>query len=174
MVVPPALESADAGVDVLTMLLRGILPRALWRQPMYCTLVIKIIAGALQDRSAEQSKDGEEWRRAVWNRYGLPNSWLWLVAYGVIRARFTTRHTNRNAILSSADVMRHNADFTGEKYRDIARYGRKWKRMSPGRGRVMPLLKERVCSNDKFCILPHLRQVAYASSDIPHWREGTG
>lgn len=42
---------------------------------------------------------------------------------GLVRHPLGVYNTPHGAVPSTLHVMRHNADFTGEKYRDIARAG---------------------------------------------------
>lgn len=84
-------------------------------------------------------------------------------------AFYNTPHGVANAILLP-HVMRYNADFTGEKYRDIARVmGVKVEGMSPKR-RVMPLLKRCLLSTVMSVFRHICVMLVYARKTFRHWR----
>ncbi|XNM62211.1 iron-containing alcohol dehydrogenase [Escherichia coli] len=111
---------------------------------------------------------GEEMALAVCCGYGLLECWVRVGAwYGdPLGAFYNTPHGVANAILLP-HVMRYNADFTGEKYRDIARVmGVKVEGMSLERG-AYAAVEAVFALNRDVGIPPHLRDVGVRKEDIP-------
>ncbi len=120
---PPALKAAT-GVDALTHAIEGYITRGAWALTDALHIkAIEIIAGALRGSVAGDKDAGEEMALGQYVAgMGFSNVGLGLV-HGMahpLGAFYNTPHGVANAILLP-HVMRYNADFTGEKYRDIAR-----------------------------------------------------
>ncbi len=119
----PALKAAT-GVDALTHAIEGYITRAAW--PLTDALHIKaieIIAGALRGSVAGEKEAGEAMALGQYMAgMGFSNVGLGLV-HGMahpLGAFYNTPHGVANAILLP-HVMRYNAGYTGDKFRDIAR-----------------------------------------------------
>jgi hypothetical protein len=120
---PPALKAAT-GVDALTHAIEGYITRAAWALTDALHIkAIEVIAGALRDSVAGDSQAGEAMALGQYIAgMGFSNVGLGLV-HGMahpLGAFYNTPHGVANAILLP-HVMRYNADFSGEKFRDIAR-----------------------------------------------------
>ncbi len=120
---PPALKAAT-GVDALTHAIEGYITRGAWALTDALHIkAIEIIAGALRGSVAGDKDAGEEMALGQYVAgMGFSNVGLGLV-HGMahpLGAFYNTPHGVANAILLP-HVMRYNAEFTGEKYRDIAR-----------------------------------------------------
>lgn len=120
---PPVLKAAT-GVDALTHAIEGYITRGAWALTDALHIkAIEIIAGALRD-SVKGDRDAVE--AMALGQYvagmGFSNVGLGLV-HGMahpLGAFYDTPHGVANAILLP-HIMRYNADFTGDKFRDIAR-----------------------------------------------------
>jgi lactaldehyde reductase len=120
---PPALKAAT-GVDALTHAIEGYLTRAAWALTDALHLkAIEIIAGALRGSVAGERDAGEAMALGQYVAgMGFSNVGLGLV-HGMahpLGAFYNTPHGIANAILLP-HVMNYNADYSGEKFRDIAR-----------------------------------------------------
>lgn len=169
---PPALKAAT-GVDALTHAIEGYITRGAWALTDALHIkAIEIIAGALRGSVAGDKDAGEEMALGQYVAgMGFSNVGLGLV-HGMahpLGAFYNTPHGVANAILLP-HVMRYNADFTGEKYRDIARVmGVKVEGMSPKR-RVMPLLKRCLLSTVMSVFRHICVMLVYARKTFRHWR----
>ncbi len=169
---PPALKAAT-GVDALTHAIEGYITRGAWALTDALHIkAIEIIAGALRGSVAGDKDAGEEMALGQYVAgMGFSNVGLGLV-HGMahpLGAFYNTPHGVANAILLP-HVMRYNADFTGEKYRDIARYGRESGRYEPWKRRVMPLLKRCLLSTVMSVFRHICVMLVYARKTFRHWR----
>lgn len=120
---PTALKAAT-GVDALTHAIEGYTTRGAWALTDALHLkAIEIIAGALRGSVKGDPMAGEAMALGQYVAgMGFSNVGLGLV-HGMahpLGAFYNTPHGVANAILLPW-VMRYNADYTGEKFRDIAR-----------------------------------------------------
>lgn len=111
-------------MDALTHAIEGYITRAAWALTDALHIkAIEVIAGALRDSVAGDSQAGEAMALGQYIAgMGFSNVGLGLV-HGMahpLGAFYNTPHGVANAILLP-HVMRYNADFSGEKFRDIAR-----------------------------------------------------
>ncbi len=119
---PKGLKAAT-GVDALTHAIEGYITRGAWElSDLFHLKAIEIIARSLRD-SVAGGKSGSE--GMALGQYvagmGFSNVGLGLV-HGMahpLGAFYGTPHGVANAVLLP-EVMAYNADYTGEKYRDIA------------------------------------------------------
>lgn len=166
---PPALKAAT-GVDALTHAIEGYITRGAWALTDALHIkAIEIIAGALRGTVAGDKDAGEEMALGQYVAgMGFSNVGLGLV-HGMahpLGAFYNTPHGVANAILLP-HVMRYNADFTGEKYRDIARVmGVKVEGMSLEEARNAAVEAVFALNRD-VGIPPHLRDVGVRKEDIP-------
>ena len=166
---PPALKAAT-GVDALTHAIEGYITRGAWALTDALHIkAIEIIAGALRGSVAGDKDAGEEMALGQYVAgMGFSNVGLGLV-HGMahpLGAFYNTPHGVANAILLP-HVMRYNADFTGEKYRDIARVmGVKVEGMSLEEARNAAVEAVFALNRD-VGIPPHLRDVGVRKEDIP-------
>lgn len=166
---PPSLKAAT-GVDALTHAIEGYITRAAW--PLTDALHIKaieIIAGALRDSVAGVREAGEAMALGQYVAgMGFSNVGLGLV-HGMahpLGAYYNTPHGVANAILLP-HVMRYNAEYTDEKFRDIARaMGEKVEglSLSDARDRAVDAV---FALNRDVGIPLHLRDVGVRQEDIP-------
>ncbi|EFX9775799.1 TPA: lactaldehyde reductase [Shigella flexneri] len=165
---PPALKAAT-GVDALTHAIEGYITRGAWALTDALHIkAIEIIAGALRGSVAGDKDAGEEMALGQYVAgMGFSNVGLGLV-HGMahpLGAFYNTPHGVANAILLP-HVMRYNADFTGEKYRDIARVmGVKVEGMSL-EGARNAAVEAVFALNRDVGIPPHLRDVGVRKEDI--------
>lgn len=120
---PPALKAAT-GVDALTHAIEGYITRGAWALTDALHLkAIEIIAGSLRGSVQGIREQGEAMALGQYMAgMGFSNVGLGLV-HGMahpLGAFYNTPHGVANAILLP-HVMRFNAAYTGDKYRDIAR-----------------------------------------------------
>lgn len=120
---PPALKAAT-GVDALTHAIEGYITRGAWALTDALHLkAIEIIAGSLRGSVQGIREQGEAMALGQYMAgMGFSNVGLGLV-HGMahpLGAFYNTPHGVANAILLP-HVMRFNAVYTGDKYRDIAR-----------------------------------------------------
>ncbi|MBJ3592364.1 lactaldehyde reductase [Salmonella enterica subsp. enterica serovar Saintpaul] len=166
----PAALKAATGVDALTHAIEGYITRAAWALTDALHIkAIEIIAGALRGSVAGESQAGEAMALGQYVAgMGFSNVGLGLV-HGMahpLGAFYNTPHGVANAILLP-HVMQYNAEYTGEKFRDIARVmGVK----------VENLTLEEACKaavdavfalNRDVGIPSHLRDVGVRKDDIP-------
>ena len=167
--VKAALKAAT-GVDALTHAIEGYITRGAWALTDALHIkAIEIIAGALRGSVAGDKDAGEEMALGQYVAgMGFSNVGLGLV-HGMahpLGAFYNTPHGVANAILLP-HVMRYNADFTGEKYRDIARVmGVKVEGMSLEEARNAAVEAVFALNRD-VGIPPHLRDVGVRKEDIP-------
>ena len=119
---PPALKAAT-GIDALTHAIEGFTTRGAWEMTdMLHLKAISLISRSLVDSVAGKSEGGEGMALAQYIAgMGFSNVGLGLV-HGMahpLGAFYNMPHGVANAILLP-HVMEWNADYTGEKYRDIA------------------------------------------------------
>lgn len=119
---PPALKAAT-GVDALTHAIEGFTTRGAWEMTdMLHLKAISLISRSLVDSVAGKPEGGEGMALAQYIAgMGFSNVGLGLV-HGMahpLGAFYNMPHGVANAILLP-HVMEWNADYTGEKYRDIA------------------------------------------------------
>lgn len=119
---PPALKAAT-GIDALTHAIEGFTTRGAWEMTdMLHLKAISLISRSLVDSVAGQSEGGEGMALAQYIAgMGFSNVGLGLV-HGMahpLGAFYNMPHGVANAILLP-HIMEWNADYTGEKYRDIA------------------------------------------------------
>ena len=166
---PPALKAAT-GVDALTHAIEGYITRAAWALTDALHIkAIEVIAGALRDSVAGDSQAGEAMALGQYIAgMGFSNVGLGLV-HGMahpLGAFYNTPHGVANAILLP-HVMRYNADFSGEKFRDIARaMGEKVDGVSLEQARQSAVDAVFRLNRD-VGIPPHLRDVGVRKEDIP-------
>lgn len=166
---PPALKAAT-GVDALTHAIEGYTTRAAWALTDALHIkAIDIIAGALRGSVAGDSDAGEAMALGQYIAgMGFSNVGLGLV-HGMahpLGAFYNTPHGVANAILLP-HVMRYNAGYTGEKFRDIARaMGVKTDGLSLAAARDAAI-DAVIALNRDVGIPPHLRDVGVRKEDIP-------
>lgn len=120
---PPGLTAAT-GMDALTHAIEGYITKGAWElSDMFHIKAIEIISRSLRD-AVKNGKDGREGMALGQYVAGMGFS---NVGLGVdhsmahtLSAYYDTPHGKACAILLPA-VMAYNAEYTGEKYRDIAR-----------------------------------------------------
>lgn len=166
---PPALKAAT-GVDALTHAIEGYITRAAWALTDALHIkAIEVIAGALRDSVAGDRQAGEAMALGQYIAgMGFSNVGLGLV-HGMahpLGAFYNTPHGVANAILLP-HVMRYNADFSGEKFRDIARaMGEKVEELSLEQARQSAV--DAVLRLNRDVGIPlHLRDVGVRKEDIP-------
>lgn len=120
---PPALK-ASTGVDALTHAIEGYITLGAWElSDMFHLKAIEIIARSLRASVKGEAKGVEDMALGQYVAgMGFSNVGLGLV-HGMahpLGAFYGTPHGVANAVLLP-HVMAYNADFTGEKYRDIAK-----------------------------------------------------
>lgn len=166
---PPALKAAT-GVDALTHAIEGYITRAAWALTDALHIkAIEIIAGALRDSVAGDRQAGEAMALGQYIAgMGFSNVGLGLV-HGMahpLGAFYNTPHGVANAILLP-HVMRYNANFSDEKFRDIARaMGENVEGLSLEQARQSAV--EAVFHLNRDVGIPlHLRDVGVRKEDIP-------
>lgn len=166
---PPALKAAT-GVDALTHAIEGYITRGAWALTDALHIkAIEIIAGALRGSVAGEPDAGEAMALGQYVAgMGFSNVGLGLV-HGMahpLGAFYNTPHGVANAILLP-HVMRYNADFTQQKFRDIARaMGVKVEELSLDAARDAAV--EAVFALNLDVGIPgHLRDVGVLKEDIP-------
>lgn len=120
---PPALKAAT-GIDALTHAIEGYITRGAWKlTDMLHLNAIELISQSLRDSVKGEMQAVEQMALGQYMAgMGFSNVGLGLV-HGMahpLGAFYNVPHGIANAILLPA-VMAWNADYTGEKYRDIAR-----------------------------------------------------
>lgn len=167
---PPSLKAAT-GIDALTHAIEGYITRAAWELTDALHLkAIALIGQALRDAVAGDSAAMEKMALGQYIAgMGFSNVGLGLV-HGMahpLGAFYNVPHGLANAILLP-DVMAWNADFTGEKYRDIALA------LGVEAARQRPLAEARLLAIqavDQLCrdvgIPERLRDVGMLEADIP-------
>jgi len=120
---PPALKAAT-GIDALTHAIEGYITRGAWKlTDMLHLNAIEIISQSLRDSVKGEMQAVEQMALGQYVAgMGFSNVGLGLV-HGMahpLGAFYNVPHGVANAILLPT-VMAWNADYTGEKYRDIAR-----------------------------------------------------
>lgn len=120
---PSALKAAT-GVDALTHAIEGYVTRGAWVLTDALHIkAIEMIAGALRASVAGEKAAGETMALGQYIAgMGFSNVGLGLV-HGMahpLGAFYNTPHGVANAVLLP-HIMRYNAEYTGEKFRDIAR-----------------------------------------------------
>ncbi|SUT87501.1 L-1,2-propanediol oxidoreductase [[Actinobacillus] rossii] len=120
---PPALKAAT-GVDALTHAIEGYITLGAWElSDMFHLKAIEIIARSLRASVNGEAKGVEDMALGQYVAgMGFSNVGLGLV-HGMahpLGAFYGTPHGVANAVLLP-HLMEYNADYTGEKYRDIAK-----------------------------------------------------
>lgn len=166
----PAALKAATGVDALTHAIEGYITRAAWALTDALHIkAIEIIAGALRGSVAGESQAGEAMALGQYVAgMGFSNVGLGLV-HGMahpLGAFYNTPHGIANAILLP-HVMHYNAEFTGEKFRDIARVmGVKVEGLTLAQARKAAV--DAVFALNRDVGIPlHLRDVGVRKEDIP-------
>jgi len=166
----PAALKAATGVDALTHAIEGYITRAAWALTDALHIkAIEIIAGALRGSGNGDSQSGEAMAlgQSVAGM-GFSNVGLGLV-HGMahpLGAFYNTPHGVANAILLP-HVMHYNAEYTGEKFRDIARVmGVKVEGLTLEEARKAAVDAVFALNRD-VGIPPHLRDVGVRKEDIP-------
>lgn len=166
---PPALKAAT-GVDALTHAIEGYITRGAWALTDALHIkAIEIVGGALRGSVAGECDAGEAMALGQYIAgMGFSNVGLGLV-HGMahpLGAFYNTPHGVANAILLP-HIMRFNAEYTGEKFRDIARaLGEKVEGLSLAEARKAAV--EAVFSLNRDVGIPlHLRDVGVLQDDIP-------
>ena len=166
----PAALKAATGVDALTHAIEGYITRAAWALTDALHIkAIEMIAGALRGSVAGDTQAGEAMALGQYVAgMGFSNVGLGLV-HGMahpLGAFYNTPHGVANAILLP-QVMRYNAEFTGEKFRDIARVmGVKVEGLTLAEARKAAV--DAVFALNRDVGIPlHLRDVGVRKEDIP-------
>ncbi|WP_392553339.1 lactaldehyde reductase [Orbus wheelerorum] len=120
----PASLKAATGVDALTHAIEGYITKGAWElSDMFHIKAIEIIARSLRDSVNGIGKGVEDMALGQYIAgMGFSNVGLGLV-HGMahpLGAFYGTAHGVANAVLLP-HIMAYNADFTGDKYRDIAK-----------------------------------------------------
>ncbi|HIB9010150.1 lactaldehyde reductase [Citrobacter sp. 172116965] len=166
----PAALKAATGVDALTHAIEGYITRAAWALTDALHIkAIEMIAGALRGSVAGDTQAGEAMALGQYVAgMGFSNVGLGLV-HGMahpLGAFYNTPHGVANAILLP-HVMRYNAEFTGEKFRDIGRVmGVKVEELTLAEARKAAV--DAVFALNRDVGIPlHLRDVGVRKEDIP-------
>lgn len=166
----PAALKAATGVDALTHAIEGYITRAAWALTDALHIkAIEIIAGSLRGSVAGDSSAGEAMALGQYVAgMGFSNVGLGLV-HGMahpLGAFYNTPHGVANAILLP-HVMHYNAEYTGEKFRDIARaMGVKVETLTLEDARKAAV--DAVFALNRDVGIPrHLRDVGVRKEDIP-------
>ena len=166
----PAALKAATGVDALTHAIEGYITRAAWALTDALHIkAIEMIAGALRGSVAGDTQAGEAMALGQYVAgMGVSNVGLGLV-HGMahpLGAFYNTPHGVANAIFLP-HVMRYNAEFTGEKFRDIARVmGVKVEELTLAEARKAAV--DAVFALNRDVGIPlHLRDVGVRKEDIP-------
>ncbi|MBQ4772915.1 lactaldehyde reductase [Pectobacterium versatile] len=167
----PASLKAATGIDALTHAIEGFTTKAAWELTDTLHLkAIEIISRSLRDSVAGKPKGVEEMALGQYIAgMGFSNVGLGLV-HGMahpLGAFYNTPHGVANAILLP-HIMAYNADYTGEKFRDIAvAMGVKGTAEMPiAQAREAAIHAVRQLSHD-VDIPPRLRDVGVREEDIP-------
>ncbi|MEQ9901843.1 lactaldehyde reductase [Pectobacterium punjabense] len=167
----PASLKAATGIDALTHAIEGFTTKAAWELTDTLHLkAIEIISRSLRDSVAGKPKGVEEMALGQYIAgMGFSNVGLGLV-HGMahpLGAFYNTPHGVANAILLP-HIMAYNADYTGEKFRDIAiAMGVKSAADMPiTQAREAAINAVRQLSHD-VDIPPRLRDVGVREEDIP-------
>ncbi|MEI7233903.1 lactaldehyde reductase [Pectobacterium carotovorum] len=170
MSMPAALKAAT-GIDALTHAIEGFTTKAAWELTDTLHLkAIEIISRSLRDSVAGKPKGVEEMALGQYIAgMGFSNVGLGLV-HGMahpLGAFYNTPHGVANAILLP-HIMTYNADYTGEKFRDIAvAMGVKGAAEMPiAQAREAAINAVQQLSHD-VDIPPRLRDVGVREEDIP-------
>ena len=170
MSMPAALKAAT-GIDALTHAIEGFTTKAAWELTDTLHLkAIEIISRSLRDSVAGKPKGVEEMALGQYIAgMGFSNVGLGLV-HGMahpLGAFYNTPHGIANAILLP-HIMAYNADYTGEKFRDIAvAMGVKGAAEMPiAQAREAAINAVQQLSHD-VDIPPRLRDVGVREEDIP-------
>ncbi|MBL0910387.1 lactaldehyde reductase [Pectobacterium carotovorum] len=167
----PASLKAATGIDALTHAIEGFTTKAAWELTDTLHLkAIEIISRSLRDSVAGKPKGVEEMALGQYIAgMGFSNVGLGLV-HGMahpLGAFYNTPHGVANAILLP-HIMAYNADYTGEKFRDIAvAMGVKGAAEMPiAQAREAAINAVQQLSHD-VDIPPRLRDVGVREEDIP-------
>ncbi|MEQ9887514.1 lactaldehyde reductase [Pectobacterium zantedeschiae] len=167
----PASLKAATGIDALTHAIEGFTTKAAWELTDTLHLkAIEIISRSLRDSVAGKPKGVEDMALGQYIAgMGFSNVGLGLV-HGMahpLGAFYNTPHGVANAILLP-HIMAYNADYTGEKFRDIAvAMGVKGATDMPmTQAREAAINAVRQLSHD-VDIPPRLRDVGVKEEDIP-------
>ena len=120
----PASLKAATGVDALTHAIEGYITKGAWElSDMFHLKAIEIISRSLRDSVSGIAKGSEDMALGQYIAgMGFSNVGLGLV-HGMahpLGAFYGTPHGVANAVLLP-HIMAYNAEFTGDKYRDIAK-----------------------------------------------------
>lgn len=120
----PASLKAATGVDALTHAIEGYITKGAWElSDMFHLKAIEIISRSLRDSVKGVAKGGENMALGQYIAgMGFSNVGLGLV-HGMahpLGAFYSTPHGVANAVLLP-HIMAYNADFTADKFRDIAK-----------------------------------------------------
>ncbi|OCG21925.1 lactaldehyde reductase [Gilliamella sp. wkB108] len=120
----PASLKAATGVDALTHAIEGYITKGAWElSDMFHLKAIEVISRSLRDSVKGIAKGGEDMALGQYIAgMGFSNVGLGLV-HGMahpLGAFYGTPHGVANAVLLP-HIMAYNADFTADKYRDIAK-----------------------------------------------------
>ena len=120
----PASLKAATGVDALTHAIEGYITKGAWElSDMFHLKAIEIISRSLRDSVKGVAKGGEEMALGQYIAgMGFSNVGLGLV-HGMahpLGAFYSTPHGVANAVLLP-HIMAYNAEFTADKFRDIAK-----------------------------------------------------
>jgi lactaldehyde reductase len=166
----PAALKAATGVDALTHAIEGYITRAAWVLTDALHIkAIEIIAGALRGSVAGDRNAGEAMALGQYVAgMGFSNVGLGLV-HGMahpLGAFYNTPHGVANAVLLP-HIMHYNAQYTGEKFRDIARaMGVKVESISLEAARRAAVDAVLALNHDVGIPL-HLRDIGVKKEDIP-------
>lgn len=120
----PASLKAATGVDALTHAIEGYITKGAWElSDMFHLKAIEVISRSLRDSVKGIAKGSEDMALGQYIAgMGFSNVGLGLV-HGMahpLGAFYSTPHGVANAVLLP-HIMAYNAEFTGDKYRDIAK-----------------------------------------------------
>ncbi|MEH0833260.1 lactaldehyde reductase [Pectobacterium cacticida] len=167
----PASLKAATGIDALTHAIEGFTTKAAWELTDTLHLkAIEIISRSLRDSVAGKPQGVEDMALGQYIAgMGFSNVGLGLV-HGMahpLGAFYNTPHGVANAILLP-HIMAYNADYTGEKFRDIA------VAMGVNGAAEMPIAQAREAAihavrqlSHDVAIPPRLRDVGMKEEDIP-------
>lgn len=167
----PASLKAATGVDALTHAIEGYITKGAWElSDMFHLKAIEVISRSLRDSVKGIAKGSEDMALGQYIAgMGFSNVGLGLV-HGMahpLGAFYGTPHGVANAVLLP-HIMAYNAEFTGDKYRDIAKamgvIGTESMTIEQARKAAVDAVKQ---LNLDVGIPPTLQQIGVKLEDIP-------